>query len=178
MHLQWSNGHEATYRAPLLLGQHGTIQGVHVWYHVRADRQQAMASASSSSESPSVFVPHDLIRQRESVEHLEALLFEAIEACHPHRDWPGTAVVVSPRRIAVVWDKVINRGEIVPVDLVLPRLTEDTRTAVVSWLQAPKTRLHVVLVNGSWFEPHEKSPRIPIAESSFVCTNMTYDHGV
>ena len=112
------------------------------------------------------------------MEHIEAVVDEAIEIWRSHQDGHGTMVVINPRRIAVILDKQAIRGAVVPVELIYPAIDDATRTKVQSWLKAPSTRFHVVQIAGSWFLPHQtEAQRSKVVEPNFLRTNMTYDTG-
>lgn len=83
-------------------------------------------------------------------------------------DWDRTQVVLNPQGIAVIREKGANRAVVMPVDAVYPALAEGAIRDVQSWLALPSVRLHMIMINGSWFDPRKKQAK----------TNETYDTGV
>jgi hypothetical protein len=121
---------------------------------------------------------HSQVFQQVPKEHIEAIIDEALQICGSQKKWRGTLVVINPGRIAVILDKHVNRGAVLPLDLVYPALEDPTRRRVQAWLEAPPTRRHVVLIDGSWFLPQKfEGHRSKPVEPSFVRTNMIYDSG-
>lgn len=157
---------------------HGTLQGVHVWYHVN-DRQSKPVNPDLPKQPISLtFQVSNQVFQQVPKEHVEAVVDEAIQIWRSHQDWHGTLVVINPQGIAVILEKQINRGAVLPVELVYPALEETTRSRVQTWLEAPPTRRHVILIDGSWFMPQKtESARDRIREPDSRHTNMPYDTG-
>jgi len=157
---------------------HGTLQGVHVWYHVD-DRQSRPVNPELPKQPISLTVQvSNQVLQQVPKEHIEAVVDEAMQIWRSHQDCHGTVVVINPQGIAVILEKQINRGAVLPVELVYPALEETTRRRVQTWLEAPPTRRHVILIDGSWFMPQKtESARDKIREPDSRHTNITYDAG-
>jgi hypothetical protein len=158
--------------------EHGILQGINIWYH-DCERQCELVSPEPSQQPFSLtFEVHDQVYQQVPKERIEALVEEALEECRPHQQWHGTLAVINPGRIAVILDRQGNRGALLPVELVYPRLEETTIKRVQTWLEAPPTRRHVILIDGSWFMPQKtESARDRIKEPDSRHTNMPYDTG-
>ena len=158
--------------------ENGALQGINVWYHI-SERQGEPVSPELPEQPFSLsFEVHNQVHQQVPKEHIEAIVEEAIQICRSHEKWHGTMVVVNPGRIAVILDKQANRGAVRPVELVYPALEGAARKRVETWLEAPTTRRHVILINGSWFMPQKTEPTAGrIREPKFRRTNMPYDAG-
>ena len=156
----------------------GTLQGVHVWYHVN-NRQSKPVNPELPKQPIALTVQvSNQVFQQVPKEHIEAVVDEAIQIWRSHQDWHGTLVVINPQGIAVILEKQVNRGAVLPVELVYPALEDATRKTVQTWLEAPPTRRHVILIDGSWFMPQKtESRRSKVVEPSILSTNMTYDTG-
>lgn len=156
----------------------GTLQGIHVWYHVN-DRQSKPLNPELPKQPISLTVQvNNQDFQQVPKEHIEAVVDEAIQIWRSHQDWHGTLVVINPQGIAVILEKQVNRGAVLPVELVYPALEDATRKQVQTWLEAPPTRRHVILIDGSWFMPQKSdSRRSKVVEPDFKHTNVTYDTG-
>jgi len=156
----------------------GTLQGVHVWYHVN-DRQSKPVNPELPKQPISLTVQvSQQVFQQVPKEHIEAVVDEAIQIWRSHQDWHGTLVVINPQGIAVILEKQVNRGTVFPVELVYPALEDATRKQVQTWLQAPPTRRHVILIDGSWFMPQQtESRRSKVVDATYLRTNMTYNTG-
>lgn len=158
--------------------EHGDLLGIHVWYHEDARRRVRVSFNHPEQPHLLEFEVDDEIHQRVPRERMEAILREALKNFRRHEKWQGTLVAISPGRIAVILDKQVDRGEVLPIEFVCPRLEASTRIRVRSWLRAPTGRRHVVLIDGSWFLPHkDESRRNRVVEPNFLRTNMTYDTG-
>jgi hypothetical protein len=176
---QWFSAHpQFVIDKAQAITNHGVMQGIHVWYHVN-DRQPEPVSPERPQQVISLAVEvHVQVFRQLPMEHIEAVVDEAIQIWRPHQDGHGTMIVISPRRIAVVLDKQANRGAVVLVDLVYPAIEDATRTKVQSWLEAPPSRFLVVQIAGSWFEFHQtETQRSKVVEPPFLRSNMTYDTG-
>jgi hypothetical protein len=113
-----------------------------------------------------------------SREHVEAVIDEAIQIWRSHQDWEGTLVVLTPERIAVILEKGVNRGVVVPIDSVYPALGDATRRTVQAWLDSPWSRRQVVLIKGNWFGANRvEASRTTFVGAGFISTNMPYDSG-
>ncbi len=151
--------------------------GISVWYHLD-DRQAVPVNPEPAKQVPSPAIEvYDEVRQRFPMEHIEAVIDEATQLWGSDQDGYGTMVVITPRRIAVVLDKQANRGAVVPVDSVYPKMEDAARARVHTWLDAPSTRLHVTQIRGSWFLPYDYDVRTKVVDPGFIRTNMTYDAG-
>ena len=141
------------------------------------DRQPVPVNPQPRQQASSFAIElHDQIRQQLPMEHIEAVVGEAMQIWRFHQDGDGTMFVISPRRIAVVLDKKANRGAVVPVEFIYPAIDDATRARLLTWLEAPPTRLNAIQIAGSWFMPPKIEPtRSEIVDSSFTRTNMTYD---
>ncbi len=156
--------------------QAGRLRGIHVWY-------DELATQEPRSTHPSVVVPTTLtfdvsesILNSVTREYLEALVAEATEIASSHPHSVPSLVIVNARKIAVVIDFHANRGDIVPVDRVDPRLHESTRHALATWLASPTTRLSVIKLDQSWFAPELLWTKTQTyRDCSFQRTNMVYD---
>ena len=121
---------------------------------------------------------HNQVLRQLPMEHIEAVVDEAIEIWRSHQDGHGTMVVISPRRIAVILDKQANRGAVVPVELIYPGIEDATKTKVQTWLEAPPTRFLVVQIAGSWFVLQQtETQKSKVVDPPFLRTNMNYDTG-
>ncbi len=156
--------------------EQGILQGINIWYH-DSERQREPVSPAPPMHSFSLTLEvHDQVYQQVPKERIEALVEEALQVCRPHQEWHGTLAVINPGRIAVILDKQANRGALLPVELVYPRLEETTIKRVQTWLEAPPNRRHVILIDGSWFMPQKTETRkSEIVDTDFSCTNLTYD---
>jgi hypothetical protein len=119
----------------------------------------------------------EAIRQQFPGEYLEAVFEEATQIWRSHQDGDFTTIVITPRRVAVILDKLPNRGVVVPVEAIYARIDAAVKARIETWLAAPTTRFHVIQVPGSWFFPYVHGTRIPIADVNVRSTNMTYDTG-
>ena len=126
---QWFNAHpQFVIDKAQAITDHGVMQGIHVWYHVN-DRQPEPVSPERPQQVISLAVEvHIQVFRQLPMEHIEAVVDEAIEIWRSHQDGHGTMVVISPRRIAVVLDKQANRGAVVPVELIYPAIEDATKT--------------------------------------------------
>jgi hypothetical protein len=157
--------------------EHGALQGINVWYNVGA-RQAIPVHPEPSEHVFSLAIElHDTIRQQLPKEHIEAVLDESIQIWCSCRDTYGTMFVITPRRIAVVFDNQANRRAMVPVELIYTSIDHTAKTRYMNWLESPSTRLHAIQIPGSWFMPYDNKARTKIVEPSFIPTNMTYDPG-
>ena len=78
----------------------------------------------------------------------------------------------------MILDDWVSGGAVVPVEAVFPVLDEMARGTLQKWLESLKTRLYVIKITGSWFEPHVVGwQKGRIVEPRFLRTNMTYDKG-
>jgi hypothetical protein len=156
------------------------MQGIHVWYHAN-DRQGEPVSPERPQQQQVISLAvevHIQVFRQLPMERIEALVSEAMEIWRSHPDKQGTMVVISPRRIAVVLDKQVNRGALVPVEMIYPAIEDATRTQVQTWLEARPTRFLVVQIAGSWFAVHEsETQKGKVVDPPFLRTNMTYDTG-
>ena len=101
---------------------HGVMQGVHVWYHVK-DRQLEPESPACPPQTFSLGVEiHAQVFKQFPMEHIEAIIDEAIQIWRSNQDGHGTMLVISPRLIAVILDRHAHRGAVVPVELIIPLL--------------------------------------------------------
>jgi hypothetical protein len=176
---QWFNAHpQFVIDKAEAVTDHGVMQGIHVWYHVN-DRQPEPVSPERPQQVISLAVEvHIQVFRQLPMEHIEAVVDEAIQIWRSHPDGHGTTVLISPRRIAVVLDKQANRGALVPVELIYPAIEDATKSKVQTWLEAPPTRFLVVQIAGSWFLFHQtETQRSKFQEPPFMRTNMTYDAG-
>jgi hypothetical protein len=176
---QWFNAHpQFVIDKAEAVTDHGVMQGIHVWYHVN-DRQPEQVSPERPQQVISLAVEvHIQVFRQLPMEHIEAVVDEAIKIWRSNQDGHGTMIVISPRRIAVILDKQANRGAVVPVELIYPAIEDATRSRVQSWLEAPTTRLQVVQIAGSWFVQQQTAThRSKVVEPNFLSTNMTYDAG-
>jgi len=156
--------------------EHGILQGINIWYHDSERQREPLTPEPPLKPFSLTFEVHDQVYQQVPKERIEALVEEALEECRPHHQWHGTLAVISPGRIAVILDKQANRGALLPIELVYPRLEETTIKRVQAWLEAPPNRRHVILIDGSWFMPQKtESTRGKIREPDSRHTNMTYD---
>jgi hypothetical protein len=174
---QWFNAHpQFVIDKTVGLTEHGTLHGINVWYHVD-DRQHVPVNPEPPQQVSSLAIEvHHQIREQLPTEHIEALIDEAMKMCRSHQDGSGTTFVISPRRIAVVLDKQANRGAVLPVDFIYPTFGDASRATVLTWLEAPPSRLHVIQIAESWFMPGDvESRKIKIIEPAFMRTKMTYD---
>jgi hypothetical protein len=115
------------------------------------------------------------ICQQSPREHVEAVIDEAIQIWRCNQDWEGTLVVVTPQRIAVILEKGVNRGVVVPIDCVYPALGDATRMTIQAWLETPSSRRHVVLIKESWFAAQRvEASRTTIVGAGFTPTHMPY----
>ncbi len=176
---QWFNAHpQFVIDKAEAVTDHGVMQGIHVWYHVN-DRQPEPVSPEHPQQVISLSVEvHIQIFRQLPMEHIEAVVDEAIEIWRSQKDGHGTMVVISPRRIAVVLDKPANRGAVVPVELIYPAIVEAAKSSVQSWLEAPPNRFLVVQIAGSWFAFHQtETQKSKVVEPPFLRSNMNYDTG-
>lgn len=158
--------------------EQGTLQGINVWYHEQERPREPVSPEPAQQPSSLAFEVHEQVFKQLPKEHIEAVLDEALKICRPHQEWRGTLVVINPGRIAVVLDKQANRGAVLPIEFVYPALEEPTRKKVQTWLEAPATRRHVVLIDGSWFLARKtEPPKKTTWDSTSQSTNMTYDIG-
>lgn len=160
------------------VAEDGALRGVHVWYHVDDRQPQPVEPELPRQRTALVIQVSEEIRQQVPLEHFEAVVDEAIQISRSRHDWEGTQVVVNAQGIAVILEKNVNRAVVIPVDAVYPALAEATRRTVENWLEAPSSRRHVILIDGSWFMPDKKqSKNSKILESDFIRTNIPYDRG-
>jgi hypothetical protein len=109
-------------------------------------------------------------------EHVEAVIDEAMQVWRSQEDRHGTLVVVNSRRMAVILDRQANRGAVLPVEMIYPRIDDSTRAGVQAWLEAPTARRLEFQIAGSWFMPQRvESRKSEVKEPAFLHTNMTYD---
>ena len=156
----------------------GRVQGINVWYHAHEQQPQPADPELPRQPQPLTLAVHNQVFQQMPKEHIEAVIDEALQICRSQPGWRGTLVVVTPGRIAVVLDKHVNQGEVLPFELVLPALEDATKKTVEAWLEAPPTRRHVILIKGSWFAPQKIGPaESPIRDDTPRHTNLTYDTG-
>jgi hypothetical protein len=173
---QWFNAHpQFVIDKKLALTEHGILHGINVWYHV-GDRQPEPVNPEPPQQ-PFAMELHNQIRQQLPMEHIEAIVDEALQTWRSHQDGHGTMVVITPRRIAVILDKQANRGAVVPVDFIYPAIEDATRASIQTWLEAPSTRVHLIQIPGSWFMPHKNETLSKIVQPSVIPTNMIYDPG-
>jgi hypothetical protein len=155
----------------------GSLQGMNVWYHL--DHRANPVKPERPQEPVALpFEVNGQVYQQVPKEHIEAVIEEAIQIWRSNQDSHGTLAVINPQRIVVILDRYANRGAVLPLDLVYPALHQSTRSGIDRWLNAPPTRRHLVLIDGSWFWPrsdYDQSSRF--VEPSFMRTNMTYDPG-
>ncbi len=157
--------------------EHGELQGVNVWYHVNDGQREPENPEHPQRASALSVGVHGQIHQHVPKEYIEADIEDAIQIWRSRPDWNGTMVVINPRRVAVILDKQVNRGAVLPVELIYPGVEESTRIRVSTWLEAPSTRRHVILIDGSWFLPRKTESQGQIAEAGSGHANMTYDPG-
>lgn len=161
----------------------GEIQGINVWFSGAIDRAEPGEKPPARRPGLLKFEVHHLIHDRVKKEHWEAIFDEAAHHWLGKKAWFGTMVAINPRRIAVVLDSREYRGAILPVEMVFPRIDDEGRRRALAWLERPSTRLHWVLLPGSWFGPQPvesrriESPRTAVWDSIGLLTNMTYDSG-
>ncbi len=156
--------------------QHGRLEGINVWYH--ASEQEPEPGVPQDARQP-IALTFGVDRQVFELlpkEHIEALVDEALQISLAHKEWHGTLVVISPGRTAVVLDKHVNQGVVLLVESVYPSLETKTRQSVETWLEAPQTRRHVVLIDGSWFMGQTpRSTPGTIVDCGERATNFTLD---
>jgi hypothetical protein len=157
---------------------HGVMLGIHVWYHVD-DRQPQPKNPMPPQQVISLTVEvHSQILQQLPMEHIEAVVDEAIEILRSNQDGHGTIFVISLRRIAVILDKQANRRALIPVELIYPAIDATTKLKVQSWLEAPPTRFLVIPIVGSWFGFYESETQShKVVEPPFRHSKMDYDTG-
>jgi hypothetical protein len=175
---QWFNAHpQFVIDKTQSLAEHGTLQGINVWYHVGDGQREPVKPEPPQQPFSLAIKLHNQIRQQLPKEHIEAIVDEAMQIWRSHQDGFGTIVVITPRRIAVILDKQANRGAVVPLDFIYPTIEDAARARIHTWLEAPSTRLHVIQIPGSWFKPYKNEIQSKVVEPSFIPTNMTYDPG-
>ena len=88
---QWFNAHpQFVIDKTESLTEHGTLQGINVWYHVD-DRQPVPVNPEPPQQVSSLAIElHDQIRQQLPMEHIEAVVDEAIQIWRSHQDGYGT----------------------------------------------------------------------------------------
>ena len=162
------------------VGEGGETLGIQVWFHCEFDERLPQSYSASSSDNPiplTIEVSETILRQLPK-EHLEAVVEEAVQLWHSQPHQQGTLMVINTRRIAVILDDWVSGGAVVPVEAVFPVLDEMARGTLQKWLESLKTRLYVIKITGSWFEPHVVGwQKGRIVEPRFLRTNMTYDTG-
>ena len=174
---QWFNAHpQFVIDKAEAVTDHGVMQGIHVWYHVN-DRGPEATSAERPQQAFSLAVElHTQVFQQLPMEHIEAVVDEAIHIWRSHQDDLCTTIVINPRGIAVVLDKQANRGAVVPVALIYPAIDDAAKTGILAWLEAPSTRFRVIQIAGSWFAFNEaEKQRNKVVDPPFLRSNMTYD---
>jgi hypothetical protein len=156
----------------------GVMQGIHVWYHVN-DRQHQPTNPMPPQQPISLTIEvRDEIFRQLPMEHIEAVVDEAIEIWRSHQDGHGTMFVITPRRIAVILDKQANRGAVVPVELIYAGIDDAAKTRVQTWLEAPPTRFLVVqIVEISFLVQHTENQRGRAVDPPFLGSNMIHDTG-
>lgn len=61
-----------------------------------------------------------------------------------------TLVVINPRRVAVVFDKLARRGAVIPVDLIEQVVEGTMKSKLQAWLAAPASPFYVMHIAGIW----------------------------
>jgi hypothetical protein len=171
------------------IGDHGEMQGIQVWYHVKDHQPQPTNPEPEPPPQPTNPEPpqqptslcievHNEILHQVSKEYIEAVVEDAMGIWRSYPDHQETLVAINPRKIAVILDRHANRGAVFPVRLMEPVVDASIRMELQTWLESPPARFFVMLLPGSWFVSHEiEAKRIKLVEPSFMRTNMTYDTG-
>ena len=124
------------------IADQGEILGLHVWYHV--------AEPQSLSDSFTIDV-HGLIAKQHSTEYIEAVLGDAMKILPSYEHRRDTLVVINRRRIAVILDKQLRRGTVIPVDMIEQVVDGTVKMKLLTWLASPATPFYVMHIAGSWF---------------------------
>jgi hypothetical protein len=134
----------------------GKTLGIQVWYLDYVAEHLPLPPLPVPADSPGSLTIEvsESVLQKLPKKHLEAVVDEAVQVWHSQPDRHGTLIVVNARRIAVILDGRASRGAVVPVESIYEVLDEMAREALQSWLGALPTRVHVVQIARSWFEPH------------------------
>jgi hypothetical protein len=157
---------------------HGTMQGVHVWYHVSDRRPEPMSPPPPKPASLMSIEIHGLVSQQLPKEHIEAVVEDAMKLLHADQDRPDTLVVINRRRIAVVLDKQENRGTMLPLHLVERVMDASLRKQLHTWLESLPTRFFATHIPGSWFVSRDiEATGIKTAEPASMIASMAYDTG-
>jgi hypothetical protein len=104
---------------------------------------------------------HGLIAKSFSNEYVEAVLTDALEIL-PSDD---SLIVISPRRVAIVLDKLAHRGAVLPANLIEEAVTGAMKEELLAWLTSPATSYYVMHIAADHFadfsdeHKHGLSPR-------------------
>ena len=128
----------------------GEIVGLHVWYHAAEHQSQSMRPSQPLSDSFTIDV-HSLIAKQHSREYIEAVLDDAMTILQSYQHRRDTLVVINRRRIAVILDKQLQRGTVIPVDMIEQVVEGPMKSKLLTWLASPATPFYVIHIAGSWF---------------------------
>ena len=126
------------------------ILGLHVWYHVAEHQSQPMSPLQQLFDSFTIDV-HGLIAKQHSKEYIEAVRNDAMRILPSYQHRRDTLVVINRRRIAVILDKQLQRGTVIPVDMIEQVVEGPMKSKLLTWLASPATPFYVMHIAGSWF---------------------------
>ena len=132
------------------IADQGEILGLHVWYHVAEHQSQAMRPLQPLSDSFTIDV-HGLIAKQHSKEYIEAVRDDAMTILQSYQHRRDTLVVINRRRIAVILDKQLRRGTVIPADMIEQSVEGTVKMKLLTWLASPATPFYVMHIAGSWF---------------------------
>lgn len=134
-------------RATAITNQ-GEMLGIHVWY------DQADTEPPKKSEPVEFGIDvHGQVAAIHSREYIEAVVTDALKILPGYENRKDTLVVVSPRKLAVLLDKQVNRGAVIPIAFIEQVVEGGTKQRLQEWLTSPATPFYVMHIAGSWFSP-------------------------